>query len=242
MVVKYKIDTIPTLERQVRGMEDDRNRLSAQAAELAEINREIAELSEHVDTVKGLYRKRYVWAKTLSDIKHIVNFDSTMSSQNSDMRYIWCTTLNCYGNTIALNGFATASERNVAFQLPGRLTRTFETYVPVSLPEKDEEVRLQKELAAAINAYENLRRENPELPYPGPEEIEVRQRLEALKAIKSGGIALEPFYSLVVPGSLRVNRITWTAAPQPNGRSQDAANFPTQAWSFDLNLVLKTPE
>lgn len=247
LVTLYQFDTIPSLRQRKSSLEGQKRQLEAQAAELKQINAEIARLSEYVDTVKGLYRNRIVWAKILSDVKHIVNFDSGMGVYNPEMRYIWLNTLSGKGKELSMKGLATGSDQVAAMQMPERLLREFLVFSPVNLPEKDEEERLQNELAAAIRRHQEAMRSDSSLPLQGSEEIELRQRLEQIKSVKSGGIAMQPFSAQLVPGSLKLNNVTWGGAPQPPrtrtiGATQDAILteiFPTNAWAFDIVMNLK---
>lgn len=242
MVAMYKINVIPGLQQRKSALTGERNSLKIQAEELARLNAEIAKLAEYVDTVKGLYRNRVVWAKILSDMKHIVNFDSTMSEYNPDMRYTWFTKLSGKVKRIEIDGFATASTQVLAMQLPERLIQGFLGYSPITLPERDEEVRLQELLRTTLIEYDALRRESPDLPLQGPKEIEIRQRLEEIKNIKSGGIAMLPFFDLLVPGSLRLVSVAWGNVPTPQRRHEGeviSEVFPGQGWAFKINMDLK---
>ncbi|MCC8190910.1 MAG: hypothetical protein LIP77_09825 [Planctomycetes bacterium] len=242
MVTKYQFDTIPNLERQVRSKTNTKNALSAQVEELKEINAENNRLGDYVNMVKGLYKQRVVWSKVLHDIKRIVNFDPTMSELNSDMRYLWLTSLNGNGKRLTMKGYATAANQVTAIQMPERLLQGFLSYTPVSLPEKDEEVWLQTELERTIAEWNSAREADTTLPLQSEREILLRQRLEDIKVMRSGGIALQPFYELLVPGSLRLVNATWSSAPSPRlqqGASTSADMFPKQAWAFDIEMTLK---
>ena len=240
LVTLYHFDTIPNMERRKESLERQKRELTAKAEELKQISAEINRLSEYVDTVKGLYRNRLVWAKILSDIKHIVNFDKGMESYNADMRYIWLTNLTGSGKTLSLKGFATASTQVNAMQMPEQLLREFTLYSPVNLPEKDEEERLQNELKDAIAKHTQLRANDNSLPLQGTVEIALRQRLEQIKNVKSGGVAMQPFSAHLIPGSINLNNVTWGGAPQPPRSGPGLTEiFPTQAWSFDIIMQLK---
>lgn len=243
MITKYQFDTIPNLRRDQSSLKRTRTELEAQVEELKTINQAINRLSGYVEAVKELYKNRVVWAKLLSDVKNIVNFDESMSNYNPEMRYLWLTKLSGSRNRIALTGYATAANEVVAMQMPERLLATFLTYAPATLPEKDEEQRLQGELAAAITEHSVSRETNPELPLQGPKEITIRQRLEEIKNMQSGGIAMQPFSNFLVPGSLRLNSASWTVSPKTNAPSTGATDlaevFPAQAWSFDISMDLK---
>lgn len=242
MITKYHFETIPNLEKRERYLQNDKRKLTAQVEELKQITAEKNQLAEYVNTVKGLYKNRIIWSKVLADMKNMVNFDPFMATYNPEARYIWLTTFNGNGKNIDVKGFATASSELVAMQLPERLLTSFLTYTPATLPEKDEEQRLLKELDIAISEHGILRRDNPELPLQGQKEITIRQRLEEIKNMKSGGIALQPFHSQLVPGSLKLNSATWSKAPTPRGLQKDSALtevFPEQAWAFDISMQLK---
>lgn len=240
MIVNYMMNIIPNLENRKTSAESTRQRLQVQANRLKEINAEIAKLTEYVDAVKTLYRQRIVWSKVLSDLKHIVNFDPAMSEYNQDMRYLWLTKLSGKGSDLTLNGYATAANQVVAIQMPERLLQGFLTYAPLTLPEKDEEARLQDSLKEAQAEHDALRRDNPDLPLQGPKELAVRQRLEEIQNIKSGGIAMKPFSSLFEPSSLRLINATWTNAPARARRGGVGEElFPTQAWQFGISMKLK---
>lgn len=242
-VMQYKMNIIPGLTARRDSLRRERTALQAKEKELKDINAQIATLSQHVDAVKTLYRNRVVWSKILSDVKNIVNFDPAMSEYNADMRYLWLTRFVGKGKNLALDGFATASTQVVAMQMPERLLQGFLNYTPATLPEKDEEVRLQEELRVAMANYDALRRENPELPVQGPEETALRQRLEELKKVKSGGIALRPFVEILNPGSLKLLSATWTRAPQSRRTGAAAVSyseiFPAMAWSFKVSMDFK---
>lgn len=239
MITKYQFNVIPTLNRQESSLNQNKRELTAQTEELKKINAEIDKLSNYVNTVKGLYKNRIVWAKILSDIKNIVNFDPSLSEYNGEMRYLWITKLSGSGKQIRLNGFATAANEVVAMRMPERLLSTILTYAPVTLPEKDEEARLQAELREAIAEHDTLRRENPDLPIQGAKEISIRQRMDEIKNMKSGGIAMQPFNTLLAPGSLKLNSATWTNAPKPQRRAALTEIFPEKAWAFDISMTLK---
>jgi Tfp pilus assembly protein PilN len=242
LVAMYQMNIIPGLIQKKHALTGEQNSLKIQAEELARLNAEIAKLSEYVDTVKGLYRNRVVWAKILSDIKHIANFDTTMSEYNPDMRYLWFNKLTGRERKIEIEGFATASTQVLAMQLPERLIQGFLSYSPITLPEKDEEVRLQELLRTTLIEYDALRRESPDLPLQGPKEIEIRQRLEEIKNITSGGIAMLPFYDLMVPGSLQLVSVAWGSAPKPSRSLSGEASseiFPDNAWAFKINMNIK---
>lgn len=241
MVTKYQMDIIPSLRERQRNLQSQKEMLEKKAKELAQINAEINRMSGYVNAVKGLYKQRVVWSKVLSDIKNIVNFDPSMSEYNSDMRYLWLTRLTGKDKKINLEGYATSSSQVLAMQLSERLINNFRTYVPTSLPEKDEEVRLQEELRQAIAEHEAERRERPELPMQGPRELTIRQRLDEIKNIKSGGIAMMPFNSLLEDGSLKLNKTTWASAPKPRNIKDGVGEqlFPTMAWSFSIEMLMK---
>lgn len=236
MVLSYTTSVIPDLRARQESLERRKTSLSAQVEELKKINAEIAKLTSYVDTVKSLYRQRIIWAKILSDIKHIVNFDPAMSEYNSEMRYLWLTNISCSRKNITLMGYATAPSQVMAMQMPERLIQTFLSYTPATLPEKDEETRLQEELRRAIEEYEAERRDNPNLPIQGARELTIRQRLEEIKNIKSGGIAMAPFHTFLMPGSLQLRSASWTGAPSVP-TSQEI--FPSNAWVFNLIMNLK---
>lgn len=240
MITQYRIDIIPTLQQRHNALETEKKRLTAEAERLKQLNLEINRMSGYVDAVKGLYKGRVVWAKILSDIKNIVNYDPVLSNYNADQRYLWLTSLTGSDKSLNMKCFATAASQVIAMQMPENLLHTILNYVPSGLPEKDEEERLQGELRNAIAEYEKERQESPDLPLQGPVEMRIRQRLEEIKTVKSGGIAILPFNELLVPGSLQLKSASWTAAPKPKGRSPDAIEvFPTQAWSFDVTMSLK---
>jgi hypothetical protein len=241
MIVRYQFAIVPDLQSQRDNLARTRARLQEEAQELAVVNGEIGRLSSLVEAVKTLYRQRRVWSKVLADLKHIVNFDATMSDVNPDGRYIWLTSFSTIGSNIHLQGYATVgNNRAQAIQLPERFLEGFLTYAPVSLPEKDEEARIQEELRVATADYEVLRAEQPELPLQGPEEIRLRQRLAEIKTVKSGGIAMQPFNALLVPGSLKLNSMTWTGTPHPNTRLVPVGeDFPEMGWQFNISMELK---
>lgn len=235
----YHTSIIPSLEGRQRSLSATKSQLQKQVEELKKLNAEIDRLSGFVNTVRGLYVRRIVWAKVLSDLKHIVNFDPAMNEYNQDMRYLWLTKISGRGKVIGLSGLATGSTQASAMQLPERFLERFRTYSPVAAPEKDEEAKLQQELKNASAEHELRRRENPELPPQSQVELAIRQRLEEIKNVKSGGIALQPFYELVKPRSLQLLDVKWGPAPKPrSGDKTQLELFPTQAWSFRLSLDL----
>lgn len=245
-VAMYITRIIPGLENDKRILQNKERELKLKEAELREINQTIARLSGHVDTVKDLYRRRIVWAKILSDIKNIVNFDPNMSNYNMDMRYIWLDKLSGKGAKIDLTGFATAGNQVSAMQMPEHLLANIQSFTPTRFPEKEEEARLQGQLKDAIAKNEALRRENPTAPVQSEEEIKIRERLSEIKNIKSGGIALQPFNKLLKPKSLSLNSATWTSAPQPKtDRTKENESivlaFPKQAWQFNISMELGEP-
>lgn len=233
----YMTNVVPTLERERDQLTKQRNALREEVKELGTLKTEIDRLSDYVETVKSLYRNRIVWAKILSDIKNIINFNPQMSVYNADMQYIWLVNLDGKGNTINLKGYATSSNQLLAMQMPEQLIAYFLSYAPTSLPEKDEEEKLEAGLRAAMAEHDKLRAENPELPIQGQRELAIRQRLEEIKTIKSGGIAMQPFVNFLVPGSLRLHETTWTNAPRPREKTVEV--FPAQAWSFTLSMTLR---
>ncbi|MDR1613565.1 MAG: hypothetical protein LBT97_12405 [Planctomycetota bacterium] len=215
--------------------------MEVQAQELRDLRAEIARLNEYVDTVKSLYRSRIVWARILADVKAIVNFDPAMSEYNADMRYLWLTNLAGSSSSLKLQGFATAANSILAMQMPERLLQGFQSYAPREMPEKDEEDRLDQELQQVIAENEALRRNNPDLPVQSSREIALRERLAEIREIASGGLALQPFSSFIVPGSLRLEQANWTSAPMtPRGRANEETpeQFPNQAWSFSIVMNL----
>jgi len=241
MVTKYQMDTLPTLRDTKFTLEAQKANLEKEAQKLVKINADIASMSGYVNAVRGLYRQRIVWAKVLSDIKNIVNFDPTMNEYNPDVRYLWLTKLVGKEKKLSMDGYATASSQNLALQLSERLLNNFRTYVPTSLPEKDEEIRLQEELKVAITEHEAERRERPELPMQGPRELTIRQRLDEIKNIKSGGIAMVPFSSSLEDGSLRLIKTSWIVAPKIRGRRTEVLDQlePEMAWNFSIEMLLK---
>ncbi|MDR2390781.1 MAG: hypothetical protein LBE84_03765 [Planctomycetota bacterium] len=239
-VFYYTYSVIPALTQRRAVLDRQKKERADQAGELKKIEADIAKYANYVNAVKTLYRNRVVWAKILADIKNIVNFDPSMSFYNSDMRHIWFTKMTGSGKTITLNGFATAATETEAMQMPELLLKEFRVYAPVTLPEKDEEERLRTRLKTVMIEYEALRRNNPDLPLLGPEEEDIRKRLEDIKNIKSGGIATIPFLALISPESLRLINVNWSAAPRPRGQRTDSSgNFPNQAWSFGITMSLK---
>ncbi len=240
-VTKYHFDIIPGLESRISLRERERAELRVKAEELRQINAEIDRLTVFVEAVKGLYKGRVVWSKVLSDVKAIVNFDASMSHYNAEMRYIWLNDFTGREKKITMNAFATASSQVVAMQMPEQLLQRIRSYVPAALPEQGEEERLQEELRRAVAEHENERRDRPELPIQGPRELSIRQRLEEIRTIQSGGLALLPFNDLLVPGSLQLRSASWTSAPQPKGdRGREMAEvYPKMAWSFAIEMDLK---
>ena len=242
MITRYTFVIIPDLQAEQTTLTQRERMLKEVVKELADINKEINRMSGYVDAVKSLYRQRIVWAKILADVKNIVNFDPEMSEYNVDQRYLWLTNFTGKEKAIALTGFATATSQTVAMQMPERLLQGFRDYSSVSLPEKDEEVRLQEELRQAIKEHDAERRERPELPIQGPRELAIRQRLEEIKAVKSGGIALKPFVEFLVPGSLQLKSASWTSSPRPRQAALSPgsdAMFPKNAWNFNITMNLK---
>ena len=242
MVTRYMFVIIPDLRQEQMTLTQQERNLKVVVQELTDINNEINRMSGYVDAVKSLYRQRVVWAKILADVKNIVNFDPEMSEYNVDQRYLWLTNFTGKEKAIALTGFATASSQVVAMQMPERLLQGFRDYSSVSLPEKDEEIKLQEELRQAIKEHETERRERPELPIQGPRELAIRQRLEEIKAVKSGGIALRPFVEFLQPGSLQLKSASWTTAPRPRLTTSNPgveAMFPQNAWNFNITMNLK---
>lgn len=239
-IANYSMNIIQNLENRKKSLTATRQRLQVQADELKKINAEIASLTDYVDAVKTLYKQRIVWSKILSDLKHIVNFDPSMSEYNPDMRYLWLTKLSGKGKELTLNGFATSGNQVIAMQMPERLLQGFRTFAPLTLPEKDEEIRLQESLREAQAEHDALRRDNPGLPLQGPKELAVRQRLEEIQSIKSGGIALKAFSEIMVPASIRLLNATWTNTPAARRREIVGEElFPAQAWSFGISLQLR---
>lgn len=239
-IMRYHFVVIPDLQRQKQTLANRKKHLEAQVAELKEINNEINRMSGYVNAVKELYKQRVVWAKILSDLKHIVNFDKTMSEYNADQKYLWITDIKATGKLLSLGGYATASTQVVAMQMPERILQGLREFSPVNLPEKDEEARLMEELQAATSAHEIERRDNPNLPLQGNEELKIRTRLEEIKSVKSGGIALLPFSELFVPGSLQLKSASWGTAPRPAQLTPaDEHMYPTHAWNFTIDMTLK---
>lgn len=239
-ITQYRIVHIPALEQKKKGLEDQKKMLTAETERLKKLNADINRMSGYVDAVKSLYKGRIVWAKILSDIKNIVNFEPSLSTFNADQRYIWITNLNGSAKNLTLKCYATAATQVMAMQMPENFLHTIINYVPSSLPEKDEEERLQIELREAIRTHEEERRERPELPLQGPLEMRIRQRLEEIKTVKSGGIAILPFNDLLAPGSLELKSAQWTSSPKPSGaRGQLVEVFPDEAWTFDVVMNLK---
>ncbi len=243
-ITQYYFDTIPTLQSRIAARQREKATLTQQVEELKKINTEIDRMNAFVSSVKGLYKGRTVWAKILSDLKGIANFDPTISQYNPDMRYLWFKDLNGKEDSLTLNAFATASTQVVAMQMGERLLEGLRSYTPVTLPEKDEEERLTEELRRAVAEHEAERRDRPDLPMQGPRELTIRQRLEEIKTIKSGGIALLPFEELLVKGSIQLKNAAWTAAPLPKGFSTTKEDpggelFPRMAWTFALDMKFK---
>lgn len=242
MVTKYEFDVIPNLVAKRDNLKRYRTTLLAQVDELRTINAEIARLTEYVETVRTLYRNRVIWAKILSNFKTIIDRDPTMNEYNPGMRYLWMTKFTGKDKSISLDGYATDVNSTVAMQMPSRFIRDILTYSPTTMPEKDEEIRLTEELRGMTVRYEALRRENPDLPPQNPAETLVRERLEEIRKIKSGGLALQPLHEQLVPGSLQLNSASWVAAPQvkTGDRGAELAEvFPKEAWSFKLSMTLK---
>ncbi|MDR0362691.1 MAG: hypothetical protein LBJ46_08440 [Planctomycetota bacterium] len=237
----YSTQVIPGLNNRIVMLEREKRDFEAQAAELKEIRQEIERLTEYVDTVKGLYRSRIVWAKVLSDIKEIINFDPSMSEYNQEMRYLWLISLKGDRDKLTMGGYATAANPVLAMQMPELLLQGFRTHAPRAMPERDEEERLNEELRQAIAENDAMRRDNPDLPLQGAREIALRERLTEIREIESGGVAMQPFSSLLVPGTLGLVNATWSQLPRMGARGQEAAPelFPTQAWSFNISMELK---
>ncbi len=243
-VTQYHFDLIPGLQSRIEARQREKAALTAQLEELKKLNAEIDRMGAFVNAVKSLYKGRTVWAKILSDLKGIVNFDQAMSQYNPDMRYLWFKDLSGKESGLTLNALATASTQVVAMQLGERLLEGLRSYTPVTLPEKDEEERLNEELRRAVAEHEAERRDRPDLPVQGPRELTIRQRLEEIKTIKSGGIALMPFSDLLVKGSIQLKNAAWTSAPVPKGynaakEDQGGELFPKMAWSFAVDMQLQ---
>ena len=238
MITKYQFETLPALRDSVRSLQARKSSLEKEVEELKTLNAEITRKSGFVNTVKGLYSQRVVWAKILADMKKIINFDESVGRYNQDMRYVWLTNFDGNGKKITLRCIVTAGTQLAAMQLQEQLLQSIQTYKPTNTPEKDEEERLQAELKEASNKHLRERQDNPELPLQGPEEAKIRQRLEEIKNIKSGGLAMIPFNELLVPGSLRMSAARWGSAPKPRNTS-GAEIFPENAWIFDLTMQLK---
>lgn len=240
-ITKYKFDIIPNLENRRDSLTRTKTQLNVEVNRLKELTAEVNRMNGYVDAVKNLYKQRVVWAKILSDVKNIVNFDPAMNNYNPDMRYMWLTKFTGKGKAISMSCFATASNQIIAMQMPEQLLKEFLHFAPINLPEKDEESRLQEELRKAIAEHEAERRDRPELPLQGPQELAIRQRLEEIKSVQSGGIALLPFHELLVPGSLQMTNASWSTAPKPiiKDRVEIVEIFPERAWTFGVNMTLK---
>lgn len=240
LVTKYEFDIIPNLTMKRDNLQRSRATLTEQVKELQTIRAEIAKRTDYVEAVRTLYRNRTIWAKILANFKSIIDRDPTMNEYNPGMRYLWLTKFTGKGKNIALSGFATDSSQVTAMQMPEWFLQGILTYTPTAMPEKNEEARLAEELRVAASRYEALRRENPDLPPESQNEMEIKARLEEIKKIKSGGLALQPLYSQLVPGSLRLIGANWAAAPQPKGGATEMGEiFPKQAWSFNISMDLK---
>lgn len=242
-IINYHVDVIPSLKSRIESREQEKRNLQAQVEMLKKLNAEIDRKNQYVESVKSLYRQRIVWSKVLADIKSIVNFDDAMSEYNAEMRYLWFTNFTGRGRNISLKGYATAANQVSAMQMTEQLLHGFLNYAPATRPEKNEEERLQEELRRAVAEHEAERRDRPELPIQGPREIGIRQRLEEIKTIKSGGIALLPFNAMLVPGSLQLKNASWTSAPKPRtargGNNPTGELFPDNAWTFTIDMTLK---
>lgn len=220
-VAKYHLTIIPTLEQQKKAMEIEKRRLTEKVAELKAYREEIERLSGHVDAVKALYKGRIIWAKLLSDIKNIVNADKTMSSFNSEMRYLWLSRISGTAgmagkpNKLEMDALATANTRIEAIKMAENLLAGLRTYAPTMLPEKKEEEILDAELKIAIAEHDAARKDNPTLPAQGEQEQDIRRRMKELLKFKSGGIALKPFHTFINVGSLGFSDLVWTALTKP---------------------------
>ncbi|MDR1536037.1 MAG: hypothetical protein LBU64_13280 [Planctomycetota bacterium] len=240
LVVHYLFFVIPDLNQRRAALQRQKQDLQGKADEGKRINQEIARLGDYIGTVKTLYRNRVVWAKILSDIKSIVNFDPEMNVANPEMRHLWFTKLTGKAKDISISGYATSSSRETSLQMQENLIQGFISYSPRVMPEKGEEERLQEQLRRAIAVHESRRVDDPTLPARGPEEEAIRRRLEEIAGLKSGGIALLPFSNLLVPGSIQLINSTSVRAPRPRGVPDHLLSmFPTEAWSFGIGMKLK---
>lgn len=122
MIANVHFVTLPGLRQERRTLAQTERQLRIAVGELKTLDQEIARMSGCVDAVKGLYRQRTVWAKTLADVKNVV----------TEQQRLWLTSFAGRGKTIALNGFAAAASRMEAMRMPERLLQGFRDYSPLA--------------------------------------------------------------------------------------------------------------
>jgi Tfp pilus assembly protein PilN len=244
----YQFRVIPGLNREITRERTEERRLREEEAELQVLRRQINAIREHVDAVRTLYRGRTVWARILSDIKHLVTEDEAVNNANPGQRYLWLNNIAFRANRFTLRGYASASNSTLGMPMHERLLHGFYTFAPTENPEAAAIRRIEADLEAIRYGAAS---ESPDFVSPGEREAELRRKLEEIRRARSGGIALMPFLTFIKPGAIRDLGGSWVPLPQPRrpvDGSPDAvimeqlmATFPSHAWRFGVEMELAPP-
>ena len=250
-IYRYQYRVIPKLTKEIANEKAEEARLQAVEKDLQLLRSRINVIREHVDAVRTLYRGRTIWARILSDIKHLITEDATLNNANAGRRYLWLTNIDFTSPRLTLKGNAAATDRNRAIEIHARLLRAFQDFTPTESPEVEEIRRIEAELEA-IRTGAGL--ESSDFVSTEERETELRNRLAEIRNVRSGGIALMPFLTFIKPNSLRnptnfggawmqlraparppINTPEWTIVDQL------LSTFPSHAWQFTLSMELAPP-
>ncbi|MBN2713370.1 MAG: hypothetical protein JXR97_13200 [Planctomycetes bacterium] len=235
----------------------------AKAAELDEIEGKLASIRDHVDVIKGLYKKRRIWSKLLYDLKQITTHDPSVDDANPMARYIWLNeiVLNSgkkgESDVLEVNGYASNNEDPTAsLEDVQILLREMTDHKSKEGPEVKERKRLQKEyddmkklIEDKQKAWDRLRAENPGIEAKSPEVEEMGKKLEELdvrlKELErqtSGKIAITPFRDFFEPAEIRLEDTSWGTAPTAGNDLKEGANLPKSCRKFKIIAAFKKDE
>ena len=234
----------------------------AEAEQVDVLEAKIKEINEHVDVIKGLYKKRTIWAKLLYDMKKIVTFDPTVDQSNEAERYLWLYKLShkpgrSADKMLTLEGFSSfGGYQTESVEFVQQMLRFMIDFQAKSGPEKEmtkklqEEVKtLEEELRKAAELRRKLRKSNPSLPKETREmkakreEVEAKQKeMAELEKEASGRVALKAFHKWFEAGTIHLVNSELADTPSLPDDLKEAENVPESLQKFKITMKFKPLE
>ncbi len=241
-ILQFRVIPAKVKERDEKTREVEQAETTA--AELDTLTAKIEAIQNRVNNVKSLFLGRKIWAKILWDLKRIITLDETMNEANPELRYLWINsmTYNSSKDRIDISGNATSTSSTKSMRIVENLIKNMRTYSALEKPEKAAKKRLEEEIKAKKMEWEKRRQDDDSLAPESDEIKKLKARLNTLKNVESGMVAMTPFFKLFKPDGIKLIRTVWGASAGAP-KKKDAGNFlPRTGHKFKISLQFKPTE